>query len=100
MTYAVTLVNFPDAPPDLVHAAEARFRAALDKALADRVVPALRAFQRASESSANELTDDEVNLAGDWAIAYDKAKEAGFRGLGDANGAHFDVRLASRVQNA
>lgn len=93
MTYTVTLVDFPAAPPDVIHAAEARFRAALDKALADQVAPTLRAFQSASESSANELSKDEVKLAGDWVAAYAKAKEAGFRGLGDADEAYFEVRL-------
>jgi len=35
-----------------------------------------------------------VKLAGDWATAYAKAREAGFRGLGDAEEAYFEVRLA------
>ncbi|MGJ7542306.1 hypothetical protein [Variovorax sp. LT1R16] len=94
MAYTVTLLHFPAAPPDVIHAAEARFRAALDKALADRVAPTLRAFQSASESSANELTKDEVKLVGNWATAYAKAMSAGFRGLGDADAAYFEVRLA------
>lgn len=94
MTYTVTLVDFPAAPPDVIHAAEARFRSALDKALGDQVAPTLKAFQSASESSANELSKDEVKLAGDWATAYAKAKDAGFRGLGDSNEAFFEVRLA------
>lgn len=93
MTYTVSLVDFPPAPPDQIHAAEARFRAALDKALADQVAPALRAFQRVSESGANELTKDEVKLAGDWVSAYAKAREAGFRGLGSSDEAYFGVRL-------
>lgn len=93
MTYTVTLVDFPAAPQDVIHAAEARFRAALDKALADQVATTLRAFQSASESSANELTKDEVKRADDWATAHTKAKEAGLRGLGDADEAYFEVRL-------
>lgn len=93
MTYTVALVDFPSAPQDVIHAAETRFRAALDKALADQVAPTLRAFQSASESSANELSKDEVKLASDWATAYAKAKEAGFRGLGESEEAYFAVRL-------
>lgn len=94
MTYTVTLVDFPDAQPAALHAAEARFRMALDKALADQVAPTLKAFQNVNESSANELSKDEISRAGDWQKAYDLAKTAGFRGLGDADEAHFEVRLA------
>ena len=94
MSYIVTLMDFPGAPPDVIHAAEARFRAALEQALADQVAPTLRAFLSASESSANELSKDEVKLASDWATTNAKAKEAGLRGLGDGDQAYFEVRLA------
>lgn len=86
-------MDFPAAPPDLIHAAEARFRAALDKALGDQVAPTFKAFQNASESSANELSKEEIGLAGDWQKAYELPKTAGFRGLGDADEAYFAVRL-------
>jgi hypothetical protein len=94
MTYTVALVNFHHGPQDMIHAAEARFRAALDRTLADRVAPTLRAFQRASTSNANLLTIDEATLAADWESAYANAKEEGFRGLGYADEAYFEVRLA------
>lgn len=51
-------------------------------------------FQSASESSANEVSKGELKLAGDWATSYAEAKEAGFRGLGDSDEAHFEVQLA------
>ena len=93
MTYSVTLADFPAAPPDAVHAAEARFRSALEKALGDQVELTLRAFQNASESSGNELSKDEVALAGAWQKAYEAAKLAGFRDLGESQEAYFEVRL-------
>ena len=93
MSYTVNLIDFPDAPADVISAAEARFRRELDKLLGDGVKPALKAFENASESSANELTKEEIALAANWAKAYDAAKTAGFRALGEADEAYFEVRL-------
>ena len=93
MTYTVTLVDFPSAPADVLRAAEARFGSALEKLLGDQVEPTLRAFQNASESSGNELSKDEVALAGTWQKAYEAAKLAGFRDLGESQEAYFEVRL-------
>jgi hypothetical protein len=45
----------------------------------------------ASESDKTELKKDEIALAKRWAKAYDAAKTAGFRDLGDVDEAHFDV---------
>ena len=94
MTYTVTLVDFPDMRSARTHAAEARFRAALDEALGDRLLTALNAFQSATELNEDELTRDEIDLASDWAIAYAKADEAGFWGLGSPEDAYFEVRAA------
>jgi hypothetical protein len=58
--------------------AESRFRRELDKLLGeDGVAPALKAFENASESSADELSKDELALAATWAKAYESAKTAG-----------------------
>lgn len=92
MSYTVTLIDFPDAPSDVIATAETRFRRELDKLLGDEVEPALKAFENASESSADELTKDEIALAGRWAKAYDAAKTAGFRALGEADEAYFEIR--------
>ncbi|MDQ0039526.1 hypothetical protein [Variovorax boronicumulans] len=92
MSYTVTLIDFPDAPSDVIATAETRFRRELDKLLGDEVEPALKAFENASESSADELTKDEIALAARWARAYDAAKTAGFRALGEADEAYFEVR--------
>ena len=93
MPYTVQLIDFPDAPADAIATAESRFRRELDKLLGDRVEPALKAFENASESSADELTKDELALAATWAKAFDAAKTAGFRALGEAAEAYFEVRL-------
>jgi len=55
-------------------------------------VLALRAFQNASESGESELTKDEMALAKHWIKAFDAARTAGFRELGDTDEAFFDVR--------
>jgi len=59
---------------------------------AEDVVPTLRAYQNAYESSGADLTKDELALAQRWAKAYDAARTAGFRDLGDNDEAFFEVR--------
>ncbi|MGJ7611090.1 MULTISPECIES: hypothetical protein [unclassified Variovorax] len=93
MSYTVKLIDFPDAPADVIASAESRFRRELDKLLGEGVEPALKAFENASESSADELTKDEIALAATWAKAYDAAKTAGFRALGEADEAYFEIRI-------
>ena len=100
MSYTVKLVDFPDAPADVIATAESRFRRELDKLLGDGVEPALKAFENASESSADELTKDELALAATWAKAYEAAKTAGFRALGEADEAYFEIRLADIVHRS
>jgi hypothetical protein len=58
MSYTVKLVDFPDAPADVIATAESRFRRELDKLLGESVEAALKAFENASESSADELSKD------------------------------------------
>ncbi|MDQ0082862.1 MULTISPECIES: hypothetical protein [Variovorax] len=93
MSYTVKLVDFPDAPADVIATAESRFRRELDKLLGESVEAALKAFENASESSADELSKDELALAATWAKAYETAKTAGFRALGEADEAYFEIRL-------
>ncbi len=93
MSYTVKLIDFPDAPADVIASAESRFRRELDKLLGDGVVPALKAFENASESSADELTQNDIALAAAWAKAFEAAKTAGFRALGEADEAYFEIRI-------
>jgi len=90
VTYSVRLADYPAV--DAAKVAEQRFRRELDRQLGADVLPVLRAFQNASESGENDLTKDEIALALRWAKAYDVARTAGFRDLGDVEEAYFDVR--------
>lgn len=95
MTYTVNLIDYAHSTPDVLKLSAQRFRRELDKQLGEKVETALKAFQNASESSAEELTTDEIAMAAAWVKAFDAAKSAGFRDLGDTDEAFFDVRLFS-----
>lgn len=92
VTYTVRLADYPHPAAEAAKVAEQRFRREIDKQLGADVVAALRAFQNASESSESELSRAEIALAKRWAKAYDAARTAGFRDLGDTDEAFFDVR--------
>jgi len=91
-TYTVRLADYPLASADVERVAEQRFRREIERQLGGDVVPALRAFQNASESSESDLSKAEIAMAKRWAKAYDAARTAGFRDLGDTDEAFFDVR--------
>ena len=88
--YRVRLMDYPAV--DDAKVAEQRFRRELDRQLGADVLTALRAYQNASESGESDLTKAEIALALRWAKAYDVARTAGFRDLGDVQEAYFDVR--------
>lgn len=92
-TYTAHLREFPGLPPDLVTTAEKRFRTTLEKALGDDLEQVLKAYSNAVESGEEELSADDIALASAWPKAYEKAKMAGFRDLGGADEAYFEVRL-------
>ncbi|HWV09799.1 MAG TPA: hypothetical protein VN156_09675 [Pseudomonas sp.] len=94
MAITVTLQDYPTGNVDAVAQAVNRFRRELERKLGDETEAAFKAFQNASESSANELTKEEHRLASSYAAAYEAARTAGFRDLGDVQEAYFDVRLA------
>lgn len=91
-SYTVRLADCPRPKADAA-AAELRFRRELDRQLGSDVPEAFRAFEHASESSESELSKAEIALAKRWAKAYDAARAAGFRDMGDADEAFFDIRL-------
>lgn len=93
MTYIAKLLEFPGLPPELISTAEKRFRTTLEKALGDDLEQVLRAYSNAAESGGDDLSVDEMAMASAWPKAYEKAKMAGFRDLGGADEAYFDVRL-------
>lgn len=88
--YRVRLADYPAV--DDAKVAEQRFRSELDRQLGTDVLLALRAYQNASESGESDLTKAEIALALRWAKAYDVARTAGFRDLGDVQEAFFEVR--------
>ncbi|CAA2106153.1 hypothetical protein VVAX_03608 [Variovorax paradoxus] len=92
VSYTVRLADYPHPAADAAKVAEQRFRREIDKQLGGDVVAALRAFQNASESSESDLSRTEIAMAKRWAKAYDAARTAGFRDLGDTDEAFFDVR--------
>ncbi|MGJ7613702.1 MULTISPECIES: hypothetical protein [unclassified Variovorax] len=92
VTYTVRLADYPHPAAEAAKVAEQRFRREIDKQLGGDVVAALRAFQNVSESSESDLSKAEIAMAKRWAKAYDAARTAGFRDLGDTDEAFFDVR--------
>jgi hypothetical protein len=92
VTYLVRLADYPHPAADAIKVAEQRFRRELNRQLDHDVVPALRAFQNASESGESDLTKEEIALAKRWIKAFDAAKTAGFRDLGETDEAYFAVR--------
>lgn len=93
MAYTAKLREFPGLPVELIATAEKRFRAVLEKDLGDSLEHLLEAYSTAAESGADEMSADEHALASAWPKAYEKAKMAGFRDLGGADEAYFEVRL-------
>lgn len=97
MSYTAKLKDFPGLPADHVATAEKRFRSTLEKALGDALEQVLRAYSNATESGGDELAADEIAMASAWPKAYEKAKMAGFRDLGGADEAYFEVRLEKGI---
>lgn len=90
--YMVLLVDYPHPTADIVRVAEQRFRRELERQLGDDVLRAQRAYVSVTEASEADLTKDEVILATRWVKAYDSARTAAYRDLGDTEEAYFEVR--------
>lgn len=91
--FSVVLYDFPGLDPDQTHAAESRFMVTASRELGgpDQVLPAYDAFLAAHESVEADMSFEEVRRAAEWAQAYEKARAAGFRGLGDPADAYFQI---------
>lgn len=94
MVIAISLHDYPAGNVDAVAQAVIRFRRQPRRKLGDDTHPALNALENVSESSANDLTKEELRIATDYAAAYKAADTAGFCDLSDGQDACFDVRLA------
>jgi len=90
--YIVRFMDYPHPTADIVRVAEQRFRRELEKHLGEEVLRAQRAYVSVTEASEAELTKDEVVLATRWVKAYDAARTAAYRDLGDTEEAYFEVR--------
>jgi hypothetical protein len=99
--YTVALEDAPELPSRNRITAEARFAAIIENKLGgpDAVVNTYRAWLAASESHASDVDQATASLAVRWPAAYDMARQAGLREVGELPGAHFEIRL-ERAQHA
>ncbi len=94
--YTVALCDFPGLPDKDRMAAEARYIRALERQLGgDEVVEqALRTVLRLEESDGDDVNSEDKATMGRWTKAVNAARQAGYQGLGEAEEAYFEVRLA------
>ena len=95
-TYSVALRDYPELPAKERTAAEARYLRVLERKLGgpDVVADALRAVMQLEESDGNDVSAEDLAMCGQWTKAANAAREAGYQGLGEVDGAYFEVRLA------
>ncbi len=93
--YTVALEDAPELPARNRITAEARFAAILESKLGgpDAVACTYRAWVNASESAAGDVDQATASLAVQWPRAFETARQAGLREVGELPGAHFEVRL-------
>lgn len=93
--YSVALEDAPELPSSHRITAETRFAKVIERALGgpDAVASTYRAWVNASEAAASDVDPATASLAVLWPRAYDSARQAGFRDIGEMPGAHFEVRL-------
>lgn len=93
MPYIVMLRDSTHADSTAVSLAVDRFRREFDRWLGARVESAFTAFQVASETGLEELSEGEKSLALEFGAAYQAAQAEGLGGLSDPDKAYFDVQL-------
>ncbi|MBT9512144.1 MAG: hypothetical protein IV104_07340 [Acidovorax sp.] len=95
--YTVTLRDYPEElPAQQLAAAEKRYTRELEKQLGgpEQVAAALDTMSSLEESPPEVVSPGDLTLLKHWGRASVAAKQAGFRDLGEADGAYFEVRLA------
>ena len=95
-TFVVNLRDYPEElPPKERIAAETRYARALEKQLGgpEQVAAALDTMQSLEESPPEVVSPGDLTLLKAWGKASAAAKQAGFRDLGEGDGAYFEVRL-------
>ncbi|PJI97882.1 hypothetical protein CLU85_2682 [Acidovorax sp. 69] len=96
-TYTVTLHDYPEElPAQQQSAAEKRYARELEKQLGgpEQVVAALDTLSSLEESPPEIVSPGDLSLLKHWGRANAAAKQAGFRDLGEADGAYFEVQIA------
>ncbi|TWO70407.1 hypothetical protein FN976_15615 [Caenimonas sedimenti] len=93
--YFVALVNAPALTSTARVEAEGRYAKSLESAFGgpDGVAAAFKAWSAALDTAPEDLDADTMALAARWHRVADQARQEGMRGLGEAPGAHFEVRL-------
>lgn len=94
--FTVALRDYPELPLRERTAAENRYTRVLERKLggAEVVADALRAVMLLEESDGSEASDEDLAMARQWTRAAQAAREAGYQGLGEVDGAYFEVRLS------
>ena len=96
VTYTVSLRDYPEAlPPTHRATAERQYARELEKQLGGpaQVAAALDTLCSLEESPPETVSPGDLTLLRHWGRASVAAKQAGFRDLGEADGAYFEVRL-------
>ena len=93
--YTVNLCDFPGLPVNARMDAEVRYCRALERSLgsAEAVAVAYAAWCYAAEGEDSDADPQDKAQALRWVTAVDAARQAGFRGLSEDEGAYFEVRL-------
>ncbi len=93
--YTVNLCDFPGLPLNARMDAEVRYSKALERAFgnAEAVAAAYAAWCYAAEGEDSDADPADKAQALRWVKAVDAARQAGFRGLSEDEGAYFEVRL-------
>ena len=95
-TYVVALRDYPEEVPAKERiAVEARYAKILEKQLGgpEQVAAALSTMHSLEESLPEVVSPGDLTLLKAWGKACVAAKQAGFRDLGEGDGAYFEVRL-------
>lgn len=96
VAYTVALRDFPEELPERRRIeAESRYARELERVFRSplEVVTALRAIGNLEDAPPDEVSAADLDLLRRWGKASTAARQAGFRDLGEADGAYFDVRV-------
>lgn len=94
--FTVALRDYPgDLPPKDRIAAEVRYTKELTRQLGspEQVAAALDTLHSLEESSPETVASSDLALLKAWGKAANAARQAGFRDLGEGEGAYFEVQL-------